>query len=227
MIRHRSPVRKVLGSIALCFLPVLLAHSALFSIRTVEVAGLNDFQRAQVATQVAHLKGRNLLLLSLGEVRGVFSAVGWIRDVEIRKILPGRLQVHLVPRRAVGVWVQGQGEALVDAGGNLFIGDPSDAGGPIITGQSRGGDLRTVAGFLEAEAELAGRLWAVELKADGGIAFIDADGHRLWVDLATARSSLDLFERLVRDCPELDQEGDLDIRRPGRFVRLGHGGPTA
>jgi cell division protein FtsQ len=221
MIRRRSPARKVLGTLALSFIPVLLANSALFSIRAVQMEGLNDTQRAQVKPQVAQLKGKNILSLSLEDVRAVFGAVGWIRDVEIRKVLPGKLQVRVVPRRAVGLWIQPSGEALVDSGGNLYIGDPSETAGPILLGHPKAGDLRALAEFLAENEGLARRLTAVELTPHGETIFMDGFGHRLLVDLITARPSLELFERTVRECPVVDHTGLVDIRKPGRFVLLG------
>jgi len=221
MIRHRSPVRKVLGTLALSFIPILLVNSALFSIRAVRVEGLSETQRAQVKPQLARLMGRNLLRLSLEDVRAVFGAVGWIRDVEIRKVLPGSLQVRVVARRAVGLWMETSGEALVDSAGNLYIGDRSEADGPVLTGHPKGGDLRALAEFLSENEGLARRLTSVEWTLQGEMIFLDGFGHRLLVDLSTARPSLELFERTVRECPVGDPAGLVDIRQPGRFVHLG------
>ena len=221
MIRQRSHASRVLGTLALSFIPILLVNSALFSVRTVRVMGVSEAQQRQLQSQVNRLKGRNLLRLTLQDARGVFGSVGWIQDVGIKKVLPGRLEITLAARKPVGIWADAKGEALVDACGHLYIGSPGEACGPVITGPAKGGDLRAVAEFLSANADLAGRLIAVELRDAGGIVFQDGFGHRLLVDLSTARQSLELFERTIRECPVFDTAGLVDVRRPGRFIILG------
>jgi cell division septal protein FtsQ len=221
MIRQRSQARKVLGTLALSCIPILLVNSALFSVRTVQVTGVTAAQERQLLPQVNHLRGHNLLRMTLQDVQGVFGAVGWIQDVGIRKILPGKLLVTLTARRPVGFWSDAKGEALVDASGHLYIGGPADAAGLVITGPAKRGDLGAVAEFLSANPDLAARLSVVELGAPSGTVFQDRFGHRLLIDLSTARKSLELFEHTIRECPVFDGAGLVDVRRPGRFIILG------
>lgn len=72
----------------------------------------------------------NFFSVNLGKVRAALSQVPWIKEASIRRVWPDELHVRFTTRRAVAVYEDGR---LVDAQGELFVGNPDEQ---EITGET-------------------------------------------------------------------------------------------
>jgi cell division protein FtsQ len=102
-----------------------VAQRPRFDLRRIEVTGdLRHVSRAAIRSAIAgHLRG-NFFTVRLGEARAAFETIPWVAQASVRRVWPDRLVVHVVERRAVGVW--GDGMVLSDTG-TLFDANPAEA----------------------------------------------------------------------------------------------------
>lgn len=143
--RRRNPLlvllRPLTAALLLVALPGGLAAwvltSSRFQLREVVVEGGSQRVPADwVAGTLAPLEGKNLVRLQLEEIAAQLRRNPWIDTVELRKELPGRLQVAVSERRPV---------AFLFSEGRLYYADT--AGRPIVPVGSP--DEARQAGLLE------------------------------------------------------------------------------
>ena len=96
-----------------------------FDFRRIEVVGdLRHVSRAEIRAAIAGRLAGNFFTMRLADSRAVFETIPWVASASVRRVWPDRLEVHLVERRALGVW--NDGRVLSDAG-LLFDGNPAEA----------------------------------------------------------------------------------------------------
>lgn len=117
-------LKPLLGAVALVGLPLALGGWVLtspqFALRELEVVAGDRVPRAWVESRLAPLAGRNLLWLPLAEVDRALAGHPWVAGLGVRKELPSRLVVEVMPRRPA---------ALVPKDGEPWFADA--AGRPI------------------------------------------------------------------------------------------------
>jgi cell division protein FtsQ len=96
-----------------------------FDFRRIEVTGdLHHVSRAAIRSAIAGRLAGNFFTMRLGEARAAFETVPWVAAASVRRVWPDRLVVHIVERRAVGVWSDGR---VVSDAGTLFAANPAEA----------------------------------------------------------------------------------------------------
>ena len=109
----------------------LLLRSPLFPLREVRVSGeLAHTPLAAVERAAQGHIGGNFFAADLGRARAGFEQLPWVRQVDVRRIWPDRLEVRLEEHRALARW----GDAgLVNTFGERFAGE-TDARLPLFAG---------------------------------------------------------------------------------------------
>jgi cell division protein FtsQ len=102
-----------------------VAERPRFDFRRIEVTGdVHHVSRAAIRAAIAgHLAG-NFFTMRLADSRAAFETIPWVASASVRRVWPDRLVVHVVERRALGVWSDGR--VLSDVG-QLFDGNPAEA----------------------------------------------------------------------------------------------------
>jgi cell division protein FtsQ len=96
-----------------------------FDVRRIDVVGeLRHVSRAQIRNAIAGRLAGTFFTLRLGQARAAFEAIPWVASASVRRVWPDRLVVHLVERRALGVWSDGR---VLSDDGQLFDGNPAEA----------------------------------------------------------------------------------------------------
>ncbi len=104
---------------------VWVAQRPRFDFRRIEVVGeLRHVSRAAVRAAIAGRLTGNFFTMRLTDSRAAFETIPWVASASVRRVWPDRLVVHVVERRALGVWSDGR--VLSDAG-QLFDGNPAEA----------------------------------------------------------------------------------------------------
>ncbi len=86
-------------------------------VRSVEVVGaLAPAEAAQVRRRLTELKPGRLLSTDLGELREHLMALSWPRLVQVRRIWPDTISIHIERQLVVAKW---GGEGYLTAGGEL------------------------------------------------------------------------------------------------------------
>lgn len=103
------------------------ATSPRFALARMDVETTERVNRAWVEERLAHLRGRNLVWMSMRKVERTLAEHPWIGGVELSKSLPDRLRVAVVERRPVAVLEAAEGRFHVDEEGRVIA--PVDAAG--------------------------------------------------------------------------------------------------
>ena len=122
----------------------LLAAAAVWLVRmpalpvrqVVFVEPLAHTHRAEIEQALPPVLKGNFFSLNLEAVRGALEGLPWVRKVDVRRIWPARLEVHLEEHKPTARWGLGRGE-LVNSFGEVFAATPPDtefAALPLIYG---------------------------------------------------------------------------------------------
>jgi cell division septal protein FtsQ len=130
--RHRR--RLLAGTVAavvvLLGVPLGLAVSPVFAVRTIAVEGAAPAVTAAVRARLAGLEGTPLALVDPAVVRRAVQAVPQVASYRASSLPPGTLAVRLVERVAVGQLRRGGGWEQVDPAGVVIA-----TGGTPVTGR--------------------------------------------------------------------------------------------
>lgn len=113
----------------------LMVHLPLFPLREVKVNGeLQHVTREQVQFIVTRALKGNFFTLDLNKTRRTFEKLPWVRNVNVRRRWPDRLEVTLEEHQALARWGS---TALVNSHGELFEA-ASDQTLPVFSGPADG-----------------------------------------------------------------------------------------
>lgn len=116
------------------------ATSPRFALHRIDVETTERVNRGWVESRLAHLRGENLVWMSMHSVERSLADHPWIRGVEVAKSLPDRLRVAVVERQPVAVFEGADGRSYVDREGRL-IAPVDDEETPPAAGARPGGYL--------------------------------------------------------------------------------------
>jgi len=98
----------------------LLLRTGMFPVRTVEITSrIEKTTRDEIEGALRGRAGGNFFALSLTELRTGLERLPWVRQVEVRRIWPDRLEVSFEEHVALGRWGD---DALVNTHGERFLG---------------------------------------------------------------------------------------------------------
>lgn len=148
-------------------------------------------------------------------------ALPWVATVELRRLYPGQLNVHITERAAFAVWAHDGREELVDKTGRVLQSVPAGSIThlPRVSGEGAGAaaaDLmfllarfQPLAKAFASAERVEGRRWSVRL-GNGGRIELPADGEALALAGLDTDGQLD---RLASRPPVI-----VDLRAPGRIA---------
>ena len=197
------------------------AADAGLSVQGVLVAGRERTDRQTLIDALAIEIGDPMLTLDLAVARERVAALPWIRDVAIRRDLPGTVIVTLIERSPLALWQNEGAVSVIDAEGGVIDGarPAGFADLPLVVGPDAPGHAAELLAVMSRVPELrervaaairvGGRRW--NLRLDDGIDIQLPEGglERAWLALA----DMDRTERLLaRDIQA------IDLRLPDRLV---------
>ena len=165
--------------------------------------------------------GTPLFFVDLLAARARVEALDWVRTAELRRRLPGQLQLWVYERDPVALWQRGSSFALVDDFGQPFTEAPIQLFRhlPVLVGSGAPKAYpqlsKLFASTIQLQDRLAAAIWVGErrwnLKLDNGLTVYlpEADVSEAWDLLVDQINTRDLFARdLVT----------IDLRQSGRLV---------
>ena len=215
----------------LASLGVIAAASAPLTIRRVEVEGARHTAAAD-AVAASHLLGVSPFRASgTAAQAGLVAVLPAVRDAKVELVLPDRAVIRLAEREAVGRWLAGGSELLIDRDGVLFASaDPGPAPAvrvyDDVVSVRRPGD-RVDPAVVDAAFRLA-RIAPAELRSDAtapqahyaatGLILRSGTGWEIrFGGPDRFDEKLRLARRFLQDNParRIDY---LDVRTPDRIV---------
>ncbi|MGQ0630195.1 MAG: cell division protein FtsQ/DivIB [Sporichthyaceae bacterium] len=110
-----------LGALALVAVGVwVICFSALFSVRSVQIAGTDRLAAAQVAKAAAVPRGGSLALLDTAGIAARVRALAPVAEVSVARRFPSTVRIEITERIPVAVLDARAGRRLVDAAGVAF-----------------------------------------------------------------------------------------------------------
>jgi cell division protein FtsQ len=184
----------LMGVVAVALLYALvfgLVHSRFFPVREVAVAGgISRVTPAQIDNVVHRELRGNFFTINLDVSRQAFEKLPWVRQVQVRRQWPDRLEVVLEEHRTLARWGD---EALVNDRGEIFAA-ASDERLPVFVGpRDLSADMAANYGeFGRALASLGRRVQAIRVSDRRAWTVVLDDG--MTVELGRER----MVERLAK-----------------------------
>jgi cell division protein FtsQ len=215
----------------------LVAGSTALPVRRIDVRGNTRLSTGEILAILEDLRGTNILAADLKASRDRLLATPWIAAVELRRVLPGTVQIFITERKPIGLLRLRNDLYLVDADGVVI--DPfgpryADLDLPVIDGlvrapgpqpaidQARAALASRVVEALAARPDLARRVSQIDVSdpADA-VVLLEDDPALLHLGdaqfLERLQSYLDLEPTLRARVPDIDY---VDLRFGARvYVR--------
>jgi cell division septal protein FtsQ len=217
----------VLGALLIAVLfwdtgPKLLSRLDFFRIRRVEITGLQYLAPGKVVAAL-ELDARSSVFDDLRAASSGLRALPGIQSAEVRRRLPGTLEIIVEEAIPVALAPRGAGMALLDSSGKVLPFDPAATAPdlPIAASTDRV-VARVLATVREHEPVLFGQIGVARRLGEDVI--LDLDGRRLWFGPAVTaediRAVMAVAQDLVRqkrNYQELDGRfaGQVIVRRAG------------
>lgn len=154
-------------ALALVGIPAAVVFWALtsprFALRDIEIASGERVAAEWVAQNLAPLRGRHVLLVSLPEIERLLTSHRWVEGVEVRKRLPDALVVEVLEKIPVAVLRREDGLHYVDRGGRVIDRlAGSDVPAALLLIEGDGGPVAAAAAIAAVEQLAAGGSLAFE-----------------------------------------------------------------
>ncbi|MBZ0106961.1 MAG: cell division protein FtsQ/DivIB [Sulfuricella denitrificans] len=205
----------------------LVVHLPLFPLREVKVNGeLKHVTREQVQFIVTRALKGNFFTLDLNKTRRTFEKLPWVRDVNVRRRWPDKLEVTLEEHEVLARW---NNTALVNTQGELFQA-ASDQPLPVFNGPDD--SVKEIASqyqFFKQQLAITGhkpvqvslsqrRAWQIRL--DDGLV-VELGRERMEQRL---EKFVKVYDRSLGRLTQMKKVVDyVDLRYPNGFaVRLGN-----
>ena len=202
--------------------PRLLRHLEFFRIRRVEIAGIQYLAPAKVMSTLG-LHSRSSVFDDLAGAAERLQGLPGIEAAELRRRLPGTLEIVLAEAVPVALTPRTTGMALLDSSGKVLPFDPAASAPDLpIAASSDRVVARVLASVRVNEPVLFARIRAAWRMHDDVI--LDLDGRKLW--LSSAATSEDI-RAVMAVAQELARQGrdyqELDGRFAGQVIVRGAG----
>jgi cell division septal protein FtsQ len=193
--------------------PRLLRRLDFFRIRRVEIAGLQYLAPGKVIAAL-ELDARSSVFDDLGAANSGLRALPGIQSAEVRRRLPGTLEIIVEEAVPVALAPRGAGMALLDSSGKVLPFDPAATAPdlPIAASADRV-VARVLASVREHDPVLFGRIGAAWRVRDDVI--LDLDGRRLWFGPAVTAEDIRAVMAVAQD---LARQGRKYQELDGRFA---------
>lgn len=205
----------------------LVVHLPLFPLREVKVNGeLKHVTREQVQFIVTRALKGNFFTLDLNKTRRTFEKLPWVRDVNVRRRWPDKLEVTLEEHEVLARW---NNAALVNTQGELFQA-ASDQQLPVFNGPDDSvKEITSQYQFFKQQLAITGhkpvqvslsqrRAWQIRL--DDGLV-VELGRERMEQRL---EKFVKVYDRSLGRLMQMKKAVDyVDLRYPNGFaVRLGN-----
>ncbi len=211
----------VLVAVGWLGLPRLLRGVAFFRVRRVEILGTRYLPGDTIVAEMALAPGASVFDPVEPLEQRVFAIVG-VREVTIRRRLPGTLRVHLRESDPVALTEREGRLALMDERGRVLPFDPTRVAPDLPVGPAEPAVARLLARVREVDPALFAELVSADrVRSD---VILEAGARRR---LVRADASAEVIQNMAEVARDLARQGrdwrELDGRFAGRVIVRGLG----
>ncbi len=166
-------------------------------------------------------RGTPILTFDPDAIRNRLTALGWVRNATVERLLPDTVRIRLTERRPIALWQHKRELKLIDSGGTVVTDRALGrfAKFLIVVGDDAPGHASSLIALLAQEPGLAKRIsaavrvgkrrWNLEFKDGIWVLLPEADPHLAWRRLAKLDANHQLLQRDIRI---------IDLRLPDRLI---------
>jgi cell division septal protein FtsQ len=193
--------------------PPLLRRLEFFRIRRVEIAGLQYLAPARVIAEL-ELHQKSSVFDDLPVGGGGIGSLPGIRSVEIKRRLPGTLEIMVEEAAPVALAPRARGMALLDSSGQVLPFDPAAAAPDLPIARSADRIVARVLARVQEHAPLLFGQIDAAWRA-GNDVVLDWDRRRVWLGPAVTAEDIRAVVAVAQD---LARQGRNYLELDGRFA---------
>ena len=135
-----------------------------FLIENIHITGNNILTKEDVLSGFQDLKNKNIFNIDLLQIHKILLLNEWIKDLEIKRILPNTIKIKITEQKAIAIWQTKSGNKLITKNGNvILVKKVNDFKNqlPIINGAEANQNALKILKILNKNPQLYKRIWSI------------------------------------------------------------------
>ncbi len=164
--------------------------------------------------------GRPILAFDLDELRGEILKESWVRDAQVQRKLPSRINIVINERKPIAIWLYEKKYYLIDAEGHVLteVDSPDVLPFPLVAGAGANteaskiflllGEQQHLFDQVQSAIRMGERRWNVVFMNGVEVMLPESNMSAAWERLSYLQSEKQILDRNIRS---------IDLRLPDRI----------
>ena len=198
-----------------------IATNSGLKLEKITIKGRSNTEKIAILNAIGGRWYQPILTIDLARVHHNIENLGWVKNAEVKRILPAELAITINERRALALYQDDAGHHVIDQKGEVIKGarpeDFTDL--PVVRGQGAPQNTKAILNLLQQETTLfadvwsltyqSNRRWDVFLRNNIRILLPEKKPEKAWKKLAAMNEKHGLTKR---------QLVNIDLRIPNKLV---------
>jgi cell division protein FtsQ len=135
-----------------------------FLIENIHITGNNILTKEDILNSFQGLKNKNIFDIDLLQIHKILLLNKWIKDLEIKRILPNTIKIKITEQKAIAIWQTKSGNKLITQKGNvILVKKVNDFKNqlPIMNGAEANQNTLKILKILKQSPQLYERIWSI------------------------------------------------------------------
>ena len=135
-----------------------------FLIENIHITGNNILTKEDILSSFQDLKNKNIFNIDLLQIHKILLLNKWIKDLEIKRILPNTIKIKITEQKAIAIWQTKSGNKLITQKGNvILVKKVNDFKNqlPIMNGAEANQNTLKILKILNQNPQLYERIWSI------------------------------------------------------------------
>jgi cell division protein FtsQ len=135
-----------------------------FLIENIHITGNNILTKEDILSSFQGLKNKNIFDIDLLQIHKILLLNKWIKDLEIKRILPNTIKIKITEQKAIAIWQTKSGNKLITQKGNvILVKKVNDFKNqlPIMNGAEANQNTLKILKILKQSPQLYERIWSI------------------------------------------------------------------
>ena len=135
-----------------------------FLIENIHITGNNILTKEDILSSFQDLKNKNIFNIDLLQIHKILLLNEWIKDLEIKRILPNTIKIKITEQKAIAIWQTKSGNKLITQKGNvILVKKVNDFKNqlPIMNGAEANQNTLKILKILKQNPQLYERIWSI------------------------------------------------------------------
>ena len=198
-----------------------------FSLELVKFKGDKYIGQAQLVEELGLFDGIPILALDLNELRSEIKTRNWVKDAEITRVLPSKLEIKITEREPLAIWQFQKQLFLIDEEGIVLTNLDAAEGlpFPLIVGEGANKHAAEIFKLLENEKTLYSRVHAAIRLSDRRWNVMFMNGIEVMLPEDNLDEAWKKLARLQLEKQVLDRDVEkIDLRMHDRvYIKMPNG----